>query len=100
MRAAVTAISGSGAAVAGLVAVLAVFSAFDMSPRGPWDDDVLLAIEVAAWLGVLFALLSTVLLILPAALRWLRWWWLLPPVMVLLAAIGRLAWVAWAYPVG
>lgn len=82
-----------------LVALYAVASSFLMSPRGPWDDDVLTAIQVSSFAGGSLAAFGGLLRILPVSLRWLRWWWLLLPAILLLAAILRFHWIDVSYPV-
>ncbi|MGJ7908209.1 hypothetical protein ACOQFL_17230 [Actinopolyspora sp. H202] len=83
-----------------LVAVFLVGSAFLMTPYGPWDDDVLTAIQISAVLGGVVATFGTLLRILPVAMRWLRWWWFLPSTVLLLAAITRFWWISLSYPQG
>ncbi|CAM04557.1 hypothetical protein A8924_5700 [Saccharopolyspora erythraea NRRL 2338] len=81
-----------------LVTLYAVASSFLMSPRGPWDDDVLTAIQVSSFAGGLLAVLGGLLRTLPVARRWLSWWWFLPPMVLLLAAIARFGSMDIAYP--
>jgi hypothetical protein len=81
-----------------LLTLYAVASSFLMSPRGPWDDDVLTAIQVSSFSGGLLAVLGGLLRILPVAQRWLAWWWFLPPAVMLLAAIVRFMSIDIAYP--
>ncbi len=83
-----------------LAALYLVVVSYAMSPRGPWDDDVLTAIEVGAFVGGLFAVLGMLLLALPIARRRLSRWWLLPPAVLLVAAVARFWWISTTYPAG
>ncbi|MER7013005.1 hypothetical protein ABT324_16420 [Saccharopolyspora sp. NPDC000359] len=68
-----------------------------MSPRGPWDDDVLAAIQVSSFAGGALAASGGLVRLLPVSRGWLRWWLLLPTVL-LASAILRFAWVDLSYP--
>lgn len=97
-RLAAVLISASVCIAFDLVASYAVTSSFLMSPRGPWDDDVLAAIQVSSFAGGSLAALGGLVRILPVSRGWLRWWWLLLPAILLVSAITRFIWVDLGYP--
>ena len=70
------AFSASVCVVLDVVAAYAVILSFLMSPRGPWDDDVLTAVQVSSSAGGALAARRA-----PVSRGWLRWWLLLPAVL-------------------
>ncbi|MER7708125.1 hypothetical protein ABTX81_35205 [Kitasatospora sp. NPDC097605] len=91
----------TSAAVLGLLhlgAAFGVYSALAMRPAGPWDDDVLLAVEVASYLAIGLAVPALALTALAVRRRWLRAWWFVLPALLVALAAARLLYVDRTYP--
>ncbi|MFE4517844.1 hypothetical protein ACFRMQ_27050 [Kitasatospora sp. NPDC056783] len=81
-----------------LGAAFGAYSALAMRPDGPWDDDVLLAVEIAAYLAIGLALPALGLTVLAVRRNWLRAWWFVLPALLLAVAVARLIHIDQAYP--
>ena len=91
-------ISGTVLAVINFLTFYLVGISWAITPDGQWDDDTVVGLSTAAFVGAVIAIFTAILTVIPVGMRWLRPWWFAIPVVLLILGVARVIHLGHAYP--